>query len=506
MPSAPLSASSQPRVSKKTSTPRSKSRGYIDKENKPNDSNKSRRDAEVDHSKEGPSEQEGPTFPSTPAVRIALEDLIGNTEDIFNRPAPLGTPGDHVHWHNGPNSSDVGSAAHTTQRSRKRARSSSPASSQLERSAHFGTQGDAAARNQPTETLHTPDHDPTQDLWRRYMNANGSRHVETETLPALARLPPSSPTTPSTGTKDSGLRRTVSCGIEWPTSKSKRRKLDVVEAHNRTKNIFAASRREILAREVSKTSRVTLLVEKIQESLARQARAADEPSSSSPLPGRHSQLPLSQGSPIRSPSKQRNTREQSEPHSSAPVGPTAIIEAHEPMLDDFEDDGLDLEFFEQVEKGMSQVAVSQKPAVVVRDFAASQSVRPDVSVKKPEEARLSQTKPTTSARPVVEVTKPELDIEFDAFDAFDAFDDDDDDDMFTTEMESLVAQVDSQDRHNVSRANKVSEAIIPELPAIPEFDGSFDNGDDDDLLLQIADDVDHGKTGVGPVSQVRPPR
>ena len=74
-----------------------------------------------------------------------------------------------------------------------------------------------------------------------------------------------------------------------------------------TKDIFAASRKDILARHVPANSRVSLLVEKIQESLSKQSRAADEPSSSSPLPGKHSQMLPSQASPTKSPSKARQT-------------------------------------------------------------------------------------------------------------------------------------------------------------------------------------------------------
>jgi DNA replication ATP-dependent helicase Dna2 len=484
----------------KAATPKSKSRQLGDKENEADDSGNDQEihgaenAADTDHANIGTV-----AFPSTPAVRIELEDLIGNTEDIFNRPAPLGTPVDHVHWHNGPNSSDVASAAQTTQRSRKRARSSSPASSQLERSAHFDTQDDPAAANRPRDSLHTPDHDPTQDLWRRYMNANGSRHAADDVLPTMTRLPPSSPTTPGTSTKDSGLRRTVSCGVEWPTSKSKRRKLDIANSHNRTKNIFAASRRDILAREVSKTSRVSLLVEKIQESLARQARASDEPSSSSPLPGRHSQMPLSQGSLILSPSKQRESPDQSGPHLSASHRHLRSAEMSEPVPDDFEDDGLDLEFFEEVEKGMSQVAVSQKPAIIVRDFAES---RPDP--RGLSQQRQDQHKPRSQREPASPVKAPLVASNQARSTEFDLFDDDDDD-IFTTEMASLVAKVDSQGRGNATTSNDI-EPIMPQLSTISELDGSFDDANDDDLLLQVADDVDHGKTGFGPISQVRPSR
>jgi DNA replication ATP-dependent helicase Dna2 len=503
MPSTPLSTSSQPRRPAKSTTSKPKSRSDADKENLQDGENDAQEEEEnVAMSPAGNSQPLRPNLPSTPVVRIELEDLIGNTEDIFNRPAPLGTPGDHVHWHNGPNSSDVGSAAQTTQRSRKRARSSSPSSSQLERSARFGSQGEDTGVGRPQKSQRTPDNDPTQDLWRRYMHANDSRHPEDETLPNLARLPPSSPTTPNTASRDGGIRRTVSCGIEWPTSKSKRRKVDVSDSHSRTRNIFAASRREILAREVSKTSRVSLLVEKIQESLARQARAEDEPSSSSPLPGRHSQMPLSQASPGRSPSKQRQTREHSAPGSSAPAGPVVADERVDAMLEDFDDDGLDLEFFEEVEKGMSQVAVSQKPVNNADDI--TKELAPSAGAIPAQQHQAAHTQPELeSTKGCPGTTATELaETNFDGF-----FDDDDDEDVFTTEMESRAAKVESQERDNkADLLGHPYETNVRPLTTIPELDGSFDDADDDDLLLQIADDVDHGRTGLGPISQVRADR
>lgn len=466
----------------KTSTP--KRRSQQDKENRPETEAEPQTDWD-----DSPGEANavkaainGLGFPSTPAARIALEDLIANTEDAFNCPPPAATPGDHVHWHNGPTSSDV--SASLTQKSRKRARSSSPASSQLERSAHFEEQTDLSDEARPPKILRTPNNDPTQELWNRYMNANGSRNVNLEPPPSFAHLPPSSPMTPSTTSKDSGLRRTVSCGVEWPTSKPKRRRTDLIDSHNRTKNIFAASRREILAREASKSSRVSLLVEKIQESLARQAHAEDEPSSSSPLPEKHSQMPPSQVSPTRSPSRLKVASQ----HKDQPPAASRKDE-REDMLDEFDDDGLDMMFFEQVEKGLSQVSVSRPNPISAAQSDTLQQVVPQ-SKEPPCRGQASFDENAVNYESALDV------MEFDVFD--------EDDDTFTTELENLAAKVDSQGPDVLSKAPAPPMEALRPLSAIEELDGVFDDGgDDDDLLLQIAEDVDHGRPGIGSTSQVR---
>lgn len=484
MPSAPLAVGSQSRVASKNSTPQRKSqRSSEDKENQASSLNQ-----ELSRDKaQGSEGAEERVFPSTPGFRISLEDLIANTEDAFNCPPPAATPGDHVHWHNGPTSSDVSaSLGQPTQRSRKRARSSSPTSSQLEKSAHFEGQADVNNTTRPTKTTRTPNNDPTQELWTRYMNANGSKREVGETLPTFAHLPPSSPMTPSTSSKDSGLRRTVSCGIEWPTSKPKRRKVEASDSLSRTKDIFAASRREILARDVPRTSRVSLLVEKIQETLAKQARTEDEPSSSSPLPDRHSQMPVSQPSPTRSPSKLRP------PSQLAPADQQQMQEAISDedlmLMDEFEDDGLDLADFQEVEESMSQVAVSHPATRPIGGFDGPQETQPAVS-----KGTADQVTKANIRKPS---TQPHSSPKSPVFDEFD-----EDDDTFTTELESLVAKVDSQDKDIPLKQFPAVHDHSRPLAVIEELDGVFE---DDDLLLQIADDVDHGKSGIGSTSQVRP--
>jgi DNA replication ATP-dependent helicase Dna2 len=500
MPSAPLAESSQPRGILKTSRHDSKQASIEDKENHDgHDDDDCADDDDDEYDSENEEIVERP-FPHTPAVRIPLEDLIGNTEDAFNCEPPLATPRDHVTWQHGPASSDLSVSVRGTgtQMSRKRARSSSPSSSQLEKSAHLEDQRDADM-NSVHKALRTPNNDPTQELWNRYMSANISRNQNGEfVLPSFANLPPSSPQTPSIGSKDSGLRRTASCGVEWPTSKPKRRKIDTIDSHSRTKNIFAASRKEILAQNVPKTSRVGLLIEKIQESMSNQPRVDDEPSSSSPLPGRHSQMPATQASPTRSPSKLSKAVPE-------PNGPGTITAGNEKFeshskprggsSSEFGDDDVDLDLFESVEKQFSQLPISQDPP----DLKPLPGKAPANGTENPNVISNANDKVHTPVKQPTAQPGRSMDGSFDT-----TFDDefDDGDETFAEELQVLADKVDSQ-----NYINKISAAdgACPAITNVENQGGGdeFDD-DDDDVWAQLADDTIQGRTVVGSTSQVRP--
>src|SRR6201999_4562329 len=118
-------------------------------------------------------------------------------------------------------------------------------------------------------------------------------------LPPFAQFITSSPQTPdTTKSRDSILQRSISCGIDWPTSKKKRRKLDTVEAYGRMRDIFEASRRDNWPRQEAGRSRVESLGRKIKESmLQKQTRFGRGASSSSPLAGRAGVAILQPASP-----------------------------------------------------------------------------------------------------------------------------------------------------------------------------------------------------------------
>ena len=496
MPSAPLGVSSQSRKKLKAFAFDVKLlAGEDDKENQTVNSAPSPVEQPQDACNNQDEVQE-PKIPHTPAVRIPIEDLIANTEDAYNCAPPLATPIDHVLWQSHPDGSDASGAAGGTQRSRKRAHSSSPASSQ-----QFSVQNDAMNLHTLNRSLRSPNNDPTQDLWNRYTTGNGLKQdVKEPILPAYAHLLPSSPQTPSTTSKDSGLRRTASCGVEWPTSKLKRRRLD--EQHSRTKELFAASRKEILRRDVSNNTRVGLLLEKIQEGLTKKADLPESPSSSSPLPDRRSQVFVS---PTKPPNRVRQG-------SNGPRGASHSPQKGSPLKNDashatsfsseFGEDAFDAEELECCEQILAQTQAQNNATTTVfknvesilEDKPASQP-RPSVRFLENEAAGDLSQQFCAEQAPSPAVPKSAAVIKLDEFDGFDGDDDDDEDLM--SEMLSLAARYDSQGQV-IATDQPHSQANIQSkhLETLDEFDDAFDD-DDDKLWEDIADATQKGRTPVG---------
>ena len=243
--------------------------------------------------------------PHTPA-RIPLADLISSTEDaMVQDPALELTPEDHVIWQHVPASSNPKSQPSATNR-KKRRHSSSPTGSPSEHS--------KTARKEPFDLqsfqalLKTPQNDIAADLWNNYVEkhkANGNGNIQ---LPRFDNLLNSSPQTPASAriSRDSsGLRRSISCNAEWPTSRTKRRKMDVQGDDSMMgRSPFSRTRSNVLDSGKSKPSRLNFLIDKIEKSL-------QKPSS---------------GAPNSSPSRDRKTRTRS--RSTSPVERRASEKFH----------------------------------------------------------------------------------------------------------------------------------------------------------------------------------
>ncbi|KIW12930.1 hypothetical protein PV08_08117 [Exophiala spinifera] len=469
MPFCPLTTSSQPpKKNKAHALNKSLTAAQQDKENQTSAQHHRLDGCSQDEHNFDESSTPERNVPQTPAVRIPFEDLIANTEDAFNCAPPLATPGDHVLWD--PHSSNMSGPGAGTQRSRKRAHSSSPASSQ-----QLSAQKDTLNLDTLNKSLRTPNNDPTQDLWNRYTTTNAPKsNQDGQAMANYGHLIPSSPQTPSTTSKDGSLRRTHSCGVEWPTSKAKRRRIDANLNHGRTKQLFAASRQDILRRDLSNNTRVGLLLEKIQESLTKKAIPAEKsPSSSSPLPDlvRRSEALVS---PTR-PRSQGWTRQGKQIQEDPPptLASTAKSQTDAQMAKsftlEFEDDGLDLEAFEDLEQALERAAETE--ICIARD-------EPNFGSSNASDHRHEAS--TNSKRLSDESNVKEAPEEFD-----DDFDDDDEDLM--NEMIGLAAQYDSQDKSAAEKQpTAVASAHAPKrLETLDEFDDAFDD-DDDDLWKDIA--------------------
>ncbi|KAL8830469.1 MAG: hypothetical protein Q9170_005722 [Blastenia crenularia] len=228
--------------------------------------------------------------PQTPVGRLPLAELIAAVDDNVNQNLDS-TPIERVLWHHVPGSSQLSSSqsASVSKQGRKRAHSSSPiSSSQNETSSHFPNGKQSFDLETLQKTLRTPQADPAADLWTRYaLNSGGGRDgspTRNETIFADL-LQSSSPKTPGSHLKTrdlGGLRRSISCANEWPTSAAKRRRLNRIGSQNKTPiNQHAGD-----TPEMAKMSRVSRLVEQVQNALLRgraekfQPKSSHEPSSS----------------------------------------------------------------------------------------------------------------------------------------------------------------------------------------------------------------------------------
>ncbi|KAJ5268158.1 hypothetical protein N7524_005617 [Penicillium chrysogenum] len=222
--------------------------------------------------------------PQTPGNRIPLADLISNAEDSFDpAPGPEVTPVEHVIWQHVPASSNPDTSSQTPgSRRRKRRHSSSPAGSP--------SNGNKKKVQKEPLDLHsiqalfkTPQHDMAAELWNNYMDKNMVDGPDDLPPPRFANLLSSSPQTPGSGrtSRDSsGLRRAISCTTDFPTSRTKRRRVNRPDA-GPNRGTFQRTSSNVESGK-PKSSRINYLMEKIERSI-HMAPADAAPPGSSPL-------------------------------------------------------------------------------------------------------------------------------------------------------------------------------------------------------------------------------
>lgn len=448
--------------------------------------------------------------PQTPD-RIALSDLVANPEDSLNQ-LPCATPSEQVTWKHLPGLLDSPSSSlRSTQRGIKRSRSSSPSSSQARKSKHFTTKDGTMDMRRMSQSLqrsptkHSPNQDdPAAVLWSNYAEKRGNEPV----LPPLPVFEPP-PHTPGGSRQESPFRRTASCGNEWPTSSSKRRKLRDQDPHSTTRQIFASKRKEFLKPELSKQSRVSILLESVQQNLSARKPHLDEPSSSSPLPERYE--------PGR-PTHPRNTPSMNS--SQSPVKSTSAnhlmknggspLKNQNDKSSDYGDLDLDDGDLEEIED-----ALTQGQAL----FEAANSRVPPKSLPLPHtEAtllpRASQSQSAQQSQPLfaTEATRQDPAPASRSMNQLDEFDDDDDDDVFENELQLLADRVESQTAPSAlsrqvprqQQKNGSVGSILRTNSVAKTGDGAFD--EDDDVLWD--DEIDETTlnavySAAAPMNQVR---
>ncbi|PGH27401.1 hypothetical protein AJ80_00879 [Polytolypa hystricis UAMH7299] len=319
--------------------------------------------------------------PQTPAHRIPLADLINNAEDAFiNAPGKVPTPDDRVFWKHEPQNTDPrNSSATPATRRRKRHRSASPASSPLNR-------GSENVRPDPQslqKLIKTPQQqDMIADLWSKYIGKNEVNPGD-DPSKALFSLLGSSPHTPGVQrSKDQGLRRTNSCNIDWPVSNAKRRKIENDKQVNKVRDAFAGSRSTLLDTGRSKSSRISLLVEKIQETMLETPRGGvDGPSSSTPLPERPDDIeeipssppkPVDENVPLDTPSKATTAAQSHNIFKDAGLDRKPYPAGYS---SEYDDDDLDDEFL--------QLAGTCGPSAAEQTFPNGEDPQPNHTVAAP---------------------------------------------------------------------------------------------------------------------------
>ena len=229
-------------------------------------------------------------YPSTPSVRLPLDEVDCNTSYKQINVVSNRTPEEFIGWNTtlSPKAADV-SALTGLKRSR-RYRSSSPLnSSQNEPSCNIAK---STANDQgPQKLTVTPKADPAADLWTKYTTNKVAGDAETkpQIWNSTHLIGKSSPWLDgeNCNRKGGGLRRWASCGVEWPTSKSKRRKTRAFVCKDKDDNsreTYIQANAEMGNNE--ETSKLGVLIERMQETLAQtiEKETTPIPSSSSPLP------------------------------------------------------------------------------------------------------------------------------------------------------------------------------------------------------------------------------
>ena len=382
------------------------------------------------------------------------------------------------------------------------------------------------------KSLKTPQNDPSIDLWARYAGGNVSICTRQESaISSFAHLLPSSPQTPSTtDSKGKSMRRVASCGTEWPTTETKKRKTPP-KSHTRVKDIFAASKKRMFSPELPKSGRVSLLLEKIQESLS--TKPADEveedaegPSSSSPIPDGNIDQEIVQNAP------------EPEPELPPPVCETekhvitsqSVLKQHEPVGElllqdasssDYGGDEIDYDFMEQVEFAATQANVNAvriqktpskpekrplKHAAAIVERRASEHSAPSAHRQQTSKFRASCGEPAlpekaTSPHKIAKVKVPNDSSD----DEFGLSDPD-----FAEELTDLAAQYETQDQRCTliqqpesvcAQDAPVKQKVAAMQPAsLDEFDDPYD----DDVWKDIANgSIDPQiNDSVGSTSQV----
>ncbi|KAM7197362.1 tripartite DNA replication factor [Rhypophila sp. PSN 637] len=258
---------------------------------------------------------------TTPVNRLAWEDLLGN-QNTSTADASDPSPSERLTWR-----TDI--FKKETQRHRKRARSSSPIPSP----APASSAGPSVDRKGLSEVLKTPHADPAVELWDRFSVPGIDASPSGLTNPLLANLMVSSSPRPNKANSgprsEKSLRKSLSCGTNWPKRRRSERTERVVEVQTVTDHGSPQPN--------AKTTMVSALLETVDTELRRSfTEEIDMQPLSSPSPTKRSQKPNSDVS-------SRDTTSPADLPAEATIAERSVVvvdSSSDYGDDDFDDDTL----------------------------------------------------------------------------------------------------------------------------------------------------------------------
>ena len=232
--------------------------------------------------------------PQTPAPRPPLKDLVKIRQDgqppIFNIASDM-SPDERIVWQVSPRGTPTQVTPATKRQKRmKRARSSSPIGSPRATPA-------SKRLPHPSRAPKTPHADPANDVWQRYSSTSSSARLpHPPGAPLIARLF-SAERMHGLNLSPLGLRRSYSCGPDWPPVGLKRRKTACTEDADVSGSLeqiaYVSEEAEPTIQPIvfprrqqvkSKMSRVNMLLNKVHEKLAKVSTPPEHQASSSSPP------------------------------------------------------------------------------------------------------------------------------------------------------------------------------------------------------------------------------
>lgn len=287
--------------------------------------------------------------PQTPTPKLPLKELF-SFKDGQQPPTNVASdlsPEERITWQLSPRGTPTATQitpATKRQKSVKRAKSSSPIGSP------WISPSSKRKRQQHPSAPKTPHADPANDVWQRYSSTSSNTR------------PPNPPGVPlrlftaekrnSLNLSPLGLRRSYTCGPDWAPVRLKRRKISSAETGspdtgkvlgNISEDTEPPEEPNFLFRsreDKSKLCRVSMLLEKVHEKLAKSLTPPENQSSSPPCLGRGYEIP---SSPSRNATSRRSHQ-----------GPCLDVDQKRDFWghDDYDEfyDDIDLEVLEKAEE------------------------------------------------------------------------------------------------------------------------------------------------------------